>query len=76
MERQKNYATPRRLQKVLTRVRQEISGNASSGGRFAAGLAAEGYAGGYAQALRDVLLALNGVEPTTRDYWRDVTGAP
>ena len=46
-----------------------IGHNASTGGKFARGLSSEGYAGGYAQALEDVQLALNGVKPRTRGYW-------
>lgn len=39
---------------------------------YARGLANEGYAGGYAQAIQDVLLLANGVKPTTRNYWDQV----
>lgn len=41
----------------------------SQGGKYASGLASEGYAGGYHAALQDVLLLLNGTMPTTRNYW-------
>ncbi len=41
------------------------------GGKYARGVAREGYAGGYRRALSDVLLASHGVRPSTRDYWTD-----
>lgn len=34
-----------------------------------AAMASEGWTGGYAQALRDVQLALDGNIPSTRNYW-------
>jgi hypothetical protein len=43
--------------------------NSHDGSKYARGLAGEGYAGGYAQALRDVRLAAQGVKPQTRHYW-------
>lgn len=36
---------------------------------FGAGLASEGYAGGYRDALSDVSLLLDGLIPTRRNYW-------
>ena len=36
---------------------------------IAQGLAYEGYDGGYAQALQDVILASNDVRPQTRGFW-------
>ena len=51
------------------KAKQEISGIASRGGKCAGPLAGEGYAGGYAEALGDVLLLLNGVRPNRRNYW-------
>lgn len=53
------------------RALREVAGHASRGGKYAHGLSSEGYAGGYADALADVLLALRGVKPSTRDYWED-----
>ncbi len=58
----------KQLIKAGLKVGKEIEDN-SREGSFASGLASEGYAGGYAQALEDVMLALNGVNPNTR-YWR------
>lgn len=46
---------------------REIAAN--SQGKFGAGLASEGYAGGYRDALDDVLLVLNRVMPRRRGYW-------
>lgn len=63
------HGIKRKLAKAQAKVRKEIEDNAAYGGKFARGLANEGYAGGYAQALSDVQLALNGVEPSTRGYW-------
>lgn len=60
----------RRLQKALRRVDAEIKANSQSGGIYASGLANEGYAGGYRDALSDVGLLLHGVEPNDRrGYW-------
>ncbi len=61
----------RRIKSALRRVRQEISASATSNPHGVAGvLASEGYAGGYCQALSDVQLLLNGVEPNNdRRYW-------
>lgn len=59
----------RALDRAQVNVQKEIAMAANSGGRFAKGLSSEGYAGGYAQALADVQLALNGVKPQTRGYW-------
>lgn len=58
------------IKSALKIVNKEIIGNASSGGLYARGLSSEGYAGGYRDALHDVLLALDGIRPG-RDYWRD-----
>jgi|WetSurMetagenome_2_1015567.scaffolds.fasta_scaffold38137_6 hypothetical protein len=49
------------------KVAEEITGNAE--GFFGRGLASEGYAGGYRDALDDVILLLNGVVPSRRNYW-------
>lgn len=61
----------RRLRKAQDRVRAEIRGHASRDGKYATGLAPEGYSGGYEQALMDVELILRGIEPNDRrGYWR------
>lgn len=59
----------RRVRAVLVAVNAEISAQ-SSEGRIAAAMATEGYRGGYADALRDVLLALDGIQPDRRGYWK------
>jgi len=59
----------KRLQNAQKRVRQEISGNAQ-GGKFAAGISNEGYAGGYQQCLMDVdALLTHGYPSDPRGYW-------
>ena len=57
-----------RIGRARRKVNAEIS-DFAQGGKYAAGLASEGYAGGYRDALDDVTLLLNGVEPHRRDYW-------
>lgn len=57
----------RDMDAVRKAVNEEISFNGEQGG-IAAGLAAEGFAGGYRQALSDVDLALSGANPDSR-YW-------
>lgn len=59
----------RQLYRALERADQEIEGNAARGGRFAQGTSAEGYAGGYRDALHDVLAALNGRRNTHSRFW-------
>ena len=62
----------KRIAVARDRVRAEIANNAAHGGKFAAGLASEGYAGGYLAALDDVEAALRHGHPTDhRGYWRD-----
>ena len=60
------------ISKLLVRARSaalaEISANARSG-PIAAGMANEGYAGGYVDACNDVVLALNGVIPNNSRFW-------
>jgi hypothetical protein len=63
----------RKLKLVREQVEREISGLASrgsgSGINYAGGLAGEGYAGGYRDALDDILLALDGIPPSRRGWW-------
>jgi hypothetical protein len=66
------FVSKRSIQVAASAVRKEIASNAAGGGIYARGLANEGYAGGYAQALQDVLLLANGVMPNTRGYWDDI----
>lgn len=60
----------RELKAAYEAARREIAALSASGGHFARGLSSEGYMGGYAQALDDVTLALNGVEPDRWRRWR------
>jgi hypothetical protein len=57
----------RHIRAALDIINAEISGNAS-GGKFARGLAAEGYAGGYRDALHDIQQLLNDVEPSNSRF--------
>ena len=58
-----------RIKAALKNVDREITGNASLS-RYGAAMSGEGYAGGYRQALYDVLVLLDGHwEPDTRGYW-------
>lgn len=61
----------REVRLAAKRVAEELRANGD--GKFGRGLSNEGFAGGYAAALRDVELRLIGyVIPTTRDYWQDL----
>lgn len=61
----------KRIEAARKRVADEIAVNASKG-MFGAGLATEGFAGGYLAALDDVEAALRHGFPTdARGYWRD-----
>lgn len=72
----------RAIRKALNRVNEEIAGQTRGGGmdgggpNYSVGLSREGWQGGYATALDDVLLMLNHVVPTTRNYWRDTEPKP
>ena len=57
----------RHLKKVLEAANKDISNHAKRG-FLAGGLANEGYAGGYAEAVRDIGLALSGIKPNHR-FW-------
>ena len=57
------------LRHVLENVNKEISNNAARGGRYAGALSAEGYHGGYAHAIDDVMLLLNDVMPDRNHWW-------
>jgi len=64
------------LNEVQHKVSKEISGHAARGGLYAGALAGEGYAGGYRDALSDVMLFLNGVWPDRREYWIEDDSTP
>lgn len=58
------------IKRQILAVRKSVSDSIAVEGirsQIAAGLAGEGWNGGYRKALDDVLLALNGVEP---EFWR------
>lgn len=57
----------RDLRKAMQNVNKEIAG--MSVGKYGSGLAVEGYAGGYRDALSDVQLALNNVYPNNSRFW-------
>jgi hypothetical protein len=60
----------RKLDIVTKNVNKAISAQARSDcSKYAAALSSEGYLGGYRQAIYDVILALNGCEPRTRNFW-------
>lgn len=59
----------KQLSAALSNVNAEISGIASSGGKYGRAMSGEGYSGGYRDALNDVILLLNGVTPDRRNYW-------
>lgn len=61
----------KRVRAAQDNVNTQISAQASLGGMYARGLAREGYLGGYVQALMDVCLLINDVEPNDdRNIWR------
>lgn len=64
-----------RIKAALERVNAEIRRTTDQTSMYSRGLSSEGWSGGYAAALRDVQLVLNGVKPQTRDYWNDWRGA-
>jgi hypothetical protein len=64
----------RKLIRVRHRVDALISAYAGRSS-IAAGLASEGYNGGYRDALDDVMLALNGVQPNRHHWWDEAAGA-
>jgi len=66
----------RQIKIGLNAVNQEVADLQGNGSLYARGLASEGYAGGYRDALNDVLLLLNGVAPSTRGYWSKLTQSP
>lgn len=58
------------IRAAIGRVNNEIAAHAS-GNFYGAGLASEGYAGGYRDALFDVVNVFNGIQPERRNYWDD-----
>lgn len=66
---QQKHKPKTRIKWALERVTAEIRSETNQGSLFSRGLSIEGYSGGYADALRDVLLLMNGVVPERRNYW-------
>lgn len=58
-----------RIRRAAERVEARISQH--NGSLYARGLSREGYLGGYAQALSDVQLVLDGIIPSTQGFWHD-----
>lgn len=63
-----------RIKRALDKVNKEIAGQIDRSSMYSRGLSREGYQGGYAQALSDVLLVLDGNTPNTRNYWENNDG--
>jgi hypothetical protein len=61
----------RKVARARKRVEELIQRETDRTNRFSGGLSGEGWNGGYRQALDDVMLALNGVEPSTRGFWTE-----
>ena len=59
----------REIEKARELVEKEIRARAAQGGMYARGLSSEGYAGGYRDALDDVMLLLRDVMPNRYPYW-------
>ena len=57
------------IKKLQKNVSAEIKGNST--GFYGSGIASEGYAGGYRDALYDVMGILNNIEPRNSRYWRE-----
>ena len=58
----------RDLRRARDKVAADIAATASHG-RIASAMSGEGYAGGYRDALSDVMQALNGCPPSYSRYW-------
>jgi hypothetical protein len=62
----------KRLVHVHKRVSADISAQRGNDSFYGAGLASEGYAGGYLAALNDIEAMLRHGQPNdTRGYWKD-----
>ena len=58
----------RKLAVASRRISSAIAESIDRDSYYSAGLSGEGYVGGYRDALEDVLLALNGVEPNSAGF--------
>jgi len=62
----------RKLDRAIQRINGEIAIKTDQDNLYSRGLSREGYHGGYADALSDVRLMLNGTTPCRRpEYWED-----
>ena len=72
MPKSKAQVARERILLATKRVSGEISAFARSGdSMYAAGLASEGYNGGYRDALYDVMLVLGGIKPDRNCWWEE-----
>ena len=60
----------RKVQKALEAVEEEMA-DSSHDSFYGRGLASEGYNGGYRDCLHDIQLALEGITPSRRGWWKD-----
>lgn len=60
----------RRIRQALKSINKEISDLSNPRSLYSSGLSSEGYAGGYRDALNDVILLLNGIEPNRRGWYK------
>jgi len=61
----------RKLNRVIEAVNQSIHREIDADSIYSRGLSGEGYDGGYRDAICDVLLALNGVQPRRNLWWEE-----
>lgn len=69
MARRRNFRSY--LKRALAAVNHDIQISTDPNNKFSKGLAREGYKGGYADALMDVLQAMDGFTPDRRGYWEE-----
>lgn len=66
-----------RISGARTAASAEIAGSASRGGKFARGLASEGFVGGYLAALDDIeALLRHGYPQDARGFWKPPPRSP
>lgn len=59
------------IKKAINRILSQNMTDNAAASVTARGLSLEGYTGGYLDALYDILLVLNRVNPNRRNYWDD-----
>ncbi len=62
-------AIKRKVQKALEAVEEDMAADRQDS-FYGRGLASEGYVGGYRDCLQDIQLALEGVKPRRRGWWK------